>query len=96
MVLLYFAAVFAPLLTALMLGKRGRESFAYEIGLSVALVGFAMLLMQFVLASRAKWLDRYFEMGLVYQFHRATGIIVGVLLFAHHFCLRWPGAAGPC
>lgn len=95
MVLLYFAAVFAPLLTALVLGKRGRESFAYEVGLSVALVGFAMLLMQFVLASRAKWLDRDFEMGLVYQFHRATGMIAGALLLAHPLLLAaarrgWP------
>ena len=95
LILLYFAAVFAPLLTALVLGKRGRESFVYEIGLSAALVGFAMLLMQFVLASRAKWLDRHFEMGLVYQFHRATGIIVGALLLAHPLLLAaarrgWP------
>ncbi len=95
LILLYFAAVFAPLLTALVFGKRGRESFAYEIGLSVALAGFAMLLMQFVLASRAKWLDRHFEMGLVYQFHRATGIIAGVLLLAHPLLLAagrrgWP------
>lgn len=95
LILLYFAAVFAPLLTALVLGKRGRESFAYEVGLSAALVGFAMLLMQFVLASHAKWLDRHFEMGLVYRFHRATGIIVGALLLAHPLLLAaarrgWP------
>ncbi len=95
LILIYFAAVFAPLLTALVLGKRGRESFAYEVGLSVALVGFAMLLMQFVLSSRAKWLDRRFEMGLVYQFHRATGIIAGVLLLTHPLLLAagrrgWP------
>ena len=95
LILLYFVVVFAPLLTALVFGKRGRESFVYEIGLSIALVGFALLLMQFVLSSRAKWLDRHFEMGLVYQFHRTTGIIVGALLLAHPLLLAagrrgWP------
>ncbi len=95
LILLYFTGVFAPLLTALIFGKHGRESFVYESGLSIALVGFALLLIQFVLASRAKWLDRHFEMGRVYQFHRAMGIIAGVLLLTHPLLLAAGRGGGP-
>lgn len=92
---LYLAAILSPLAVAFVLGKRGKDSFIYQIGLSVALVGLAVLCLQFVLSSRAKWMEQPFGLDRVYGFHRAMGMFAGALLIAHPFLLAagrrgWP------
>ncbi len=80
---LYVAAALSPLALSLLVCERGDDPFAYKIGLSMGLVGFSLLALQFVLAARLKWAERPFGLDSVYQFHRAMGVLAFVLIFGH-------------
>jgi predicted ferric reductase len=54
-----------------------------SLGMGAGLLGFAMLAMQFVLASRIKWVERPFGLDRVMRFHKWTGVTAGILILAH-------------
>ncbi|MBL4845551.1 MAG: ferric reductase-like transmembrane domain-containing protein [Planctomycetes bacterium] len=80
---LYVAILVGPLLAAAGIQPQTDHPFLQEIAKGLALVGYTILAMQFVLAGRYKWLDRAFGLDLLFQFHRQMGVCAGVFLLAH-------------
>ncbi len=92
LILLYLLIVLSPLLLVLSSGPETSHGPVYEAGKAFALAGFAILAMQFLLSSRAKWMDRPFGLPLVLRFHRGMAILGGTLLVMHPFLLAGDGA----
>jgi predicted ferric reductase len=58
-----------------------------EVGMDIALVGFTLISLQFVLAGRLSWIEGPFGLGRLMRFHRAMGIVAAALLLAHPLLL---------
>jgi len=81
-------AVYPLLTVAPLLALRGLNpdvdySTATALGVNCALVGFALLSMQFVLTARLPWIEAPFGLDLILRFHRAMALVIVVLLCAH-------------
>ena len=83
LVALYIAIILSPLLLSLAFGGKTDGTFSSQLAVSLSMIGFPILAMQFVLSARLKWVERPFGMDRVYQFHKAMGMFVGVLLLTH-------------
>ncbi|MBE0537808.1 MAG: ferric reductase-like transmembrane domain-containing protein [Phycisphaerae bacterium] len=92
-VALYFVLVCTPAALAAWLAPPA-GGFAYEAGRAAALTGFAILVLQTVLAARWKYASRPFGLDIVFRFHRNIALFAGVLLVAHPILLA-AGGAGP-
>lgn len=68
-------------------GSGASRGFVLNLALGCGLVGFAILTLQIVLASRFKWLDSPFGLDAVMQFHPRVALLAGVLLVAHPILL---------
>ena len=89
---LYIVAVITPLVLAAVLRPEGIEptnSFICELGRSFALLGFAILAMQFVVSARLKWVERPFGLDMMFQFHKAMGVFASIILLIHPILLIW-------
>ncbi|NIV91312.1 oxidoreductase, partial [candidate division KSB1 bacterium] len=84
---LYGAIVLSPLALSLVLGAGRQKGVALETGKSFALVAFAILVMQFVLAARLKWIERPFGLDSIFRFHKAMAILAVTLLIMHPLLL---------
>jgi predicted ferric reductase len=58
-----------------------------EVGVDIALVGFTLLSLQFVLAGRFACIEGPFGLDRLMRFHRAMGIVAAALLLAHPLLL---------
>ena len=67
--LLYAAMVLSPLILVALLRPPTDHSFIYTVGKNLALVGFTILALQFVLSARLKWIERPFGLNMLFQFH---------------------------
>jgi predicted ferric reductase len=83
LVALYLAIIISPLLLALAFSEKGDDPFSWQLGMSLPLIGFPILAMQFVLSARLRWVERPFGMDRLYQFHKAMGMFAGILLLSH-------------
>ena len=88
LLLLYSAIVLAPPVLATALGAVGHpdDSFA-RVATNLALTGFAMVCMQFVISARFRWIERPFGLDALLRFHRKCGVWAGVFLLAHPLLL---------
>jgi len=82
-ILLYIVAVITPLLLAVVLRPKTGAGLVDEFGKSVALLGFSILAMQFVVGARLKWVERPFGLDMVFRFHKAMGVFAAILLLIH-------------
>jgi predicted ferric reductase len=57
--------------------------YLYSTGQLLALVGFTLLLCQYVLSSRINWLERGIGRGKLVTLHRTFGIVGLVIVFFH-------------
>lgn len=89
LVLLYLAFVCAPLLLAARSGLAPRTPHD-ELGAALGLVGFAMLLAQFVLSARFKAVSRVLGIDLALRLHQALAMVLLVLLLVHPFLYEAP------
>lgn len=78
----YLLLAAAPLLLAAALGSGGRPGLQ-ELGSAVAMVGFAGLLLEFLLSGRFRVLTNPVGMDALMRFHQFSGHVVLVLLLAH-------------
>ncbi len=84
---LYALAALSPLLLSLLIPLRGHGPLLHTVGSSLGLVGFALILMHFVLTARLKWTEKPVGLDLLYQFHRSMAILSFLLILAHPLAL---------
>ena len=63
---------------------------ALTVGRSAAMMALALLLLQFVLSGRLRWLDGAFGLDVLYRVHAIFGATAVMLLSAHPLLLAWP------
>jgi len=89
--LMYAAIVFSPLFLLALLRPLTDHSFIYTVGKNVALVGFTILAMQFVVSARLKWIERSFGLNVLFHFHKTMAIVAALLLLSHPVLLAIGG-----
>ncbi len=77
----------APLIALMALRSQSDDTHTMEAGMDVALVGFTLLSLQFVLAARFSWIEGPFGLDRLMRFHRTVGIVAAALLLAHPLLL---------
>jgi len=82
-VALYVLFVLSPLVVAAAAKPFTDKPFLYEIGRGAALMGFMILMLQPVLASRFKWIESSFGLDILIRFHRNVAVIGAALLVIH-------------
>lgn len=81
--LAYVVIVLSPLILVALVRAPTDHGFIFTVGKNLALVGFTILAMQFVLSARFKWIERPFGMNMLFQFHKAMAILAALLLLSH-------------
>jgi predicted ferric reductase len=89
--LMYAAIVLSPLLLVALLRPPTDHSFIYTVGKNLALVGFTILAMQFVVSARLKWIERPFGLNVLFHSHKAMAILASLLLISHPVLLALGG-----
>jgi predicted ferric reductase len=89
-ILLYVAFVLLPVILATLFGGETANIFA-ALGRHFALMGFAMLILQVVIAARIKWIERAFGFDILIRYHKHMAILAGCLLLAHPLLLAIGG-----
>jgi predicted ferric reductase len=86
----YTAIVLLPVLLATFLGS-GPGNFLFELGKNCALMGFMVLVFQFVIATRIKWVERAFGFDILIRYHKHMAVFAGILFLAHPLLLAAGG-----
>jgi predicted ferric reductase len=82
-VIVYLALLLIPVIVVTIHGLSPRDRFAYNLGRCFALLAFVIIVLQFALAARLKWIERPFGLNLTFPFHRRMGVFAGILLVCH-------------
>lgn len=82
-IILYVAVILSPFLVVAASHLKTEDVFFYNLGRCFAQLAFAIIILQVVLASRLKWVERPFGLNLTFPFHRRMGTLVAVLLILH-------------
>ena len=88
---LYAFIVLAPLLIVAVLRPKTDHGFVYSTGKNLALVGFTILAMQFVLSARLKWIERPFGLNMLFDFHKTMAVVATALILSHPLLLAFGG-----
>lgn len=88
---MYAAIVLSPLVLVALLRPSTDHGFIYTTGKNLALVGFSILAMQFVLSARLKWIERPFGLNVLFEFHKGMAIVASLLLISHPVLLAIGG-----
>jgi predicted ferric reductase len=88
---LYVLLVLAPLVIVGVVRPKTDHGFVYTIGKNLALVGFTILALQFVLSARLKWIERPFGLNLLFDFHKTMAIVAALLIISHPLLLAMDG-----
>ena len=80
---IYVAIVISPLILVALVRPLTDHSFVYTVGKNLALVGFTILAMQFLLSARLKWIERAFGLNVLFHFHKAMAVLASLLLISH-------------
>lgn len=87
LMLAYALVVLAPLILLGFIRPETDHSFVYTIGKNLALVGFAIFAMQFVVSARLKWIERPFGLNLLFSFHKTMAVVASLLVLSHPLLL---------
>jgi predicted ferric reductase len=83
----YVAACLAPL-AIVSIGYHGpRRPFPVELSVALGYVGLAMMVLQFTLVSRIRWLAHPFGIDLLHRFHRQVSFVALAFVLAHPLLL---------
>lgn len=83
----YVVLTLAPLALVAALRPSAGHGFWSEWAKALALIGIAVLALQFPLAARLRWLSHPFGLDLVMRFHRAMAMVAFGLILAHPLLL---------
>ncbi|MCK9275415.1 MAG: ferric reductase-like transmembrane domain-containing protein, partial [Syntrophales bacterium] len=64
----------------------------YEIGMNFALAGFAILILQVILAARFKWIERPVGFDILIRYHKYMALFAALLIIMHPLLLAAGGA----
>ena len=81
--IVYLALILTPVFVVTVYCLSPEDLFAYNLGRCLALLAFAVMVLQVALAARLKWVERPFGLNLTFPFHRRMGVFAGVLLLLH-------------
>jgi len=70
-------------------GAERSERVIRGVGFNFALIGFTMLALQFVIASRFRWIEAPFGLDILIAFHRKMAVVATALLISHPLLLSW-------
>lgn len=90
-ILLYVAIVLLPLILVALARPLTDHSFIHTIGKNLALVGFTILALQFVVSARLKWIERPFGLDVLFHFHKAMAVLASLLLISHPLLVAMGG-----
>lgn len=93
-IILYLAVMLLPFLVVAAFHFKTKDVFLYNIGRCFALLAFAILVLQVVLAARLKWVEEPFGLNLTFPFHRRMGTLAAALLILHPLFLALGGGGG--
>ncbi|MGM0632528.1 MAG: ferredoxin reductase family protein [Pseudomonadota bacterium] len=77
----------APLLVMTALPMPGRGGLAWEAGIALGFAGLSLLVPQFLLTARMRWLTAPFGVDLIYHFHRHLALVLMLVVIAHPLVL---------
>lgn len=83
----YALLTLTPFGLAVALHPTGGHGFWSEWAKALALIGIAVLALQFVIAARFRWMTRPFGLDIVLRFHRAMAIAAFSLILIHPLLL---------
>ncbi|MDA3923079.1 MAG: hypothetical protein PF904_00075, partial [Kiritimatiellae bacterium] len=87
LLLAYALLAVLPLALAYWLNPVSGQPLLQEIGKGAGLLGFSLLVLQFVLSARIQWIDQPFGLDAVMCFHKGMGIFAGALILMHPLLL---------
>ena len=90
-IILYLLIVVLPVLLTVQPGEPG--GIMIDAGRHLALAGFMILVLQFLIASRIKWIERPFGLDILIRFHKFIAVGALCLLLIHPLLLT-RGEAG--
>ncbi len=82
-IIFYLAIIVAPFMVVTVFHLKTEDVFFYNLGRCFAQLAFTIIVLQVVLASRLKWVERPFGLNLTFPFHRRMGIFAAILLLLH-------------
>ena len=88
-IFLYFIIVISPLALVFLTGPVTDHGYIYETGKAFALMAVMIIMMQFVLSSRQKWIEKHFGLDIIFRFHKGIAIIAGLLVICHPILLAF-------
>jgi predicted ferric reductase len=94
-IVIYVGLVLSPLLIVASVNPLSGQKIAYDIGKGFALVGFMILGLQALLASRFKVIERPFGLDIVIRFHKHMAVFAALLILSHPLLLTFGGAGLP-
>lgn len=94
-IVIYIGLVISPLLIVTAVNPPSGQKLAYEIGKGFALVGFMILGLQALLASRFKVIERPFGLDIIIRFHKHMAVFAAILILSHPLLLAFGGAGVP-
>jgi len=80
---LYVIAIALPLAVSIAVGGLEDDPLSVVTAVRLALIGLTIMTLQFVLASRSKWIERGIGLDTIFRFHRAMAICAVTFLVAH-------------
>ncbi|MFP4527779.1 MAG: ferric reductase-like transmembrane domain-containing protein [Candidatus Kapaibacterium sp.] len=85
----YFLIVISPLALIFLSGPITSHEYIYETGKAFAIIGFMIVMMQFVLSSRRKWIERPYGLDIIFRFHKSMAMLAGFLILMHPLLLAF-------
>jgi predicted ferric reductase len=82
-IILYGLLIVSPLVIAVAVIPSFEKVFTVEAGKGLALTAFMILILQPVLASRFKWLERPFGQDILLRFHKYMAVLATAMLLVH-------------
>lgn len=89
-VVIYFLVVTLPVWLSTFLGANPTGVIS-DLGRNLALIGFMILILQFLLAARIKWIERAFGLDILIRYHKYIALIAACLLIIHPVLLASGG-----
>jgi predicted ferric reductase len=94
-IIMYVGFVLCSFLIVAFVNPPSGQKIAYDIGKGFALVGFMILGLQALLASRFKVIERPFGLDIVIRFHKHMAVFAVLLILCHPLLLAFGGAGLP-